>query len=254
VGSLSNGGVWRGDVRTGRGAVFVPGAGPAAVGVEYEHHRDRIWVAGGDTGAVRVYDARNGSLLATYQFPGAGFLNDLVATDDAVYVTDSFVPRLAVIPLGRHGRLPAASDVETLALSGDVHFVEGEFNANGIVATGRSLVLVQSNTGQLFRVDPDSGAAAEIDLGGQSVTFGDGLELHGSTLYVVRNQLNLVAVYRLHRGLDSARFLGDLTSPELDVPTTAAFTAGRLWAVNARFTTPVTPDTTYSITRLPARP
>jgi hypothetical protein len=38
------------------------------------------------------------------------------------------------------------------------------------------------------------------------------------------------------------------------VPTTAAFQAGRLWAVNAQFGTPPTPDTQYWITRLPARP
>jgi hypothetical protein len=200
-----------------------------------------------------VYDARHGRLLATYQFAGAGFLNDLVVTGDAVYVTDSMVQRLAVIPLGRHGRLPSPSGVSTLPLTGEIEFVANQFNANGIVDAGRWLVLVQSNTGQLFRVDPRTGSATEIDLGGQSVTFGDGLERRGATLYVVRNQLELVAVYRLGRALESARFLGDLTSPDLDVPTTAAFSFGHLWVVNARFGTEVTPTTDYWITRLPAR-
>ena len=40
----------------------------------------------------------------------------------------------------------------------------------------------------------------------------------------------------------------------LDIPTTAAFVAGRLWVVNARFGTPVTPTTDYWITKLPGRP
>jgi hypothetical protein len=45
-----------------------------------------------------------------------------------------------------------------------------------------------------------------------------------------------------------------LTSDGLDVPTTAAYVTNALYAVNARFGTPVTPDTPYWITRLPARP
>ena len=84
-----------------------------------------------------------------------------------------------------------------------------------------------------------------------SITFADGLELVGSTLYVVRNQLDEVAVYRIRGG--TVAFRGTISSSGLDVPTTIAFAAGRLWAVNARFGTPVTPDTAYWITRLPRR-
>ena len=83
------------------------------------------------------------------------------------------------------------------------------------------------------------------------MTFGDGLEVVGSRLAVVRNQLNEVALFRLGAHLRSARLVRTLTSPGLDVPTTVAFRAGRLWAVNARFSTPATPTTPYWITRLP---
>jgi hypothetical protein len=41
---------------------------------------------------VRVYDASSGALLATYQPPGAGLLNDVAVTREAVYVTDSTSP------------------------------------------------------------------------------------------------------------------------------------------------------------------
>jgi hypothetical protein len=253
VGSLNDGAIWQGNVRTGTGSVLVPGVtGRTAVGVEYDARHNRIWVAGGPTGTVRVYDARTGTLLRTYQFE-AGFLNDLVVTRDAVYVTDSMIQQLAVVPLGRAGELPPPGDVTTLPLSGEIAFVPGEFNANGIVASGRVLVLVQTNTGRLFRVDPDSGVADAIDLGGETVTFGDGLELRGRTLYVVRNQLNLVAVFRLDGRLDDGRLVGTMSSPELDVPSTAAFAAGRLWLVNARFGTDVTPTTPYSIVQVPQR-
>jgi sugar lactone lactonase YvrE len=257
VGSLATGAIWKADVRTGLGRVLVPGIeGNVAVGVEYEARRNRLWVAGGPTGEVRVYNASTGTLLQTYSFSPVGFLNDLVVTRNAVYVTDSGIKQLDVIPLGRRGSLPAPSGVRTLPLSGDIEWVTGpgQFNANGIVARNGWLILVQSNAGKLFRVNPATGITRTIDLGGTSVGFGDGLELHGGTLYVVRNQLNTVAVYRLGARLLSARFVGNLPSAGLDVPTTAAFQAGRLWAVNARFGTAVTPDTEYWITRLPARP
>jgi streptogramin lyase len=255
VGSLANGAILEVDVRTGARDVLVPGAaGEVAVGVEYEAGRNRLWVAGGGTGEVRVYDATTGALLRTYTFSPTGFLNDLVVTRDAVYVTDSGIQELKVIPLGSGGSLPASGT--TLPLTGDIQYVPNAFNVNGIVAAGRWLILVQSVTGQLFRVDPDTGVGEAIDLGGASASFGDGLELVGRTLYVVRNQLEEVAVFRLGAKLESARLIGSIVPAEeaADVPTTVAFQAGRLWAVNARFGTPPTPATDYWITRLPTRP
>lgn len=234
----------------------MPGvAGNVAVGTEYEADANRLWVVGGPTGEVRVYDAASGDLLETYTFSPVGFLNDLVVTDSAVYVTDSNIQQLDVIPFGPDDTLADPGDVTTLPLTGDIHFVANQFNANGIVEARGWLIVVQTNTGQLFRVDPATGEAAEIHLGeGVTVANGDGLEVHGGTLYVVRNFSNLVAVFKLGPGLESAAFLGELTSSGLDIPTTAAFVAGSLYAVNARFSTPVTPDTEYWITRLPAMP
>jgi len=255
VGSLVDGAVWKADVRTGRGSILVAGvAGNVAVGTFFERDADRLWVVGGPTGQVRAYDASSGALLQTYTFSPAGFLNDLVVTDDAVYVTDSNIQQLDVIPLGPDGALPAPGAVTTLPLSGDIHFVAGQFNANGIVAARGWLIVVQSVTGQLFRVDRATGVATEIALGaGVDASFGDGLELHGGTLYVVQNQLNRVEVFKLGPGLASASLRTVLTSSGLDIPTTAAFVRGGLYAVNARFATPVTPDTEYWITRLPRR-
>ena len=156
-------------------------------------------------------------------------------------------------PAGPPGQAPGADKAFSLPLTGDIHYTAG-FNANGIVAKDGWLILVQSSTGQLFRVNPKTGVALAINLGGGSVLNGDGLELHGRTLYVVRNQDNRVAVFRLGWRLKSAKPLGRLTSSKLDFPTTAAFSLGRLWVVNARFTTPPTPTTPYWITRLPAKP
>ncbi len=257
VGSLAGGAIWKGSVVSGVGDVFVaPIAGKTAVGTEYEAGADRLWVAGGGgpTSEVRVYDASSGGLLATYPFSPAGFLNDLVVTRDAVYVTDSANAWLNVIPLGTDGSLPGAAETFMLPLTG-IDVIAGQFNLNGIVEVGGWLVVVQSNTGLLFRVDPATGGATQILTDGIELTFGDGLEFHGSRLYVVRNQVETIAVLDLAPDLSSATLLGEITAPDdLDVPTSATGAAGRLWAVNARFGTPDPQPAPYWVTRLPARP
>jgi hypothetical protein len=251
VGSLADGAIWQADVRTGEGRILVPGVeGRVAVGVDYDSARQVLWVAGGPTGTVRAYDTRTGGLLATYTFD-AGFLNDLVVTHDAVYATDSMMQQLAVVPLSGK-QLPEPETATTLPLTGDLQYIEG-FNANGIVAERGFLLVVQSNTGLLFRVEPSTGETVQVDLGGYSLTNGDGLELRGSRLFVVRNMDHLVAEIRLGRHLTTGTLVRELTGPDLDVPTTATFAAGRLWAVNARFGTPPTPTTEYWITQVPRR-
>jgi len=249
VGSLADGAIAEVDLRTGSVAVLVAGvAGDVAVGLDYEDGANRLWVAGGPTGAIRAYDATTGQLLETYAV-AAGFLNDVVVTSDAVYVTDSFIQQLVVIPLGHGGALPAPGAAFALPISGDFQYVAG-FNANGIVEFSGSLIVPNSTTGQLFAIDPVTGSSVEV-LPAGSVIAADGLERVGSTLYVVQNQLNQVAVYGI-RG-PSLKSLGTVTSPELDVPTTVAFAGGRLWAVNARFGTPPGPTTEYWISQLPSR-
>jgi hypothetical protein len=255
VGSLANGAIWKGNVRTGTGDVLAAGAdGRVTVGLDYERRADRVWAAGGSTGQVHVFDGTTGELLETYTFEGAGFLNDVAVTGRAVYVTDSMVQGLSVIPLPDDGSLPDPADATTLALGGDIAFVPNQFNVNGIVRYAGQLLVVQSNVGKLYKVDKATGEGTEVDLGGAPVTFGDGLERQGSRLYVVRNQLNEVDVFELSDDGTSGALQGTLTSPDLDVPTTAAHTAHRLWAVNARFGVTPGPDVEYAIIQLPARP
>ncbi|HEV8167241.1 MAG TPA: superoxide dismutase, partial [Actinomycetota bacterium] len=214
-----------------------------------------IFVAGGPTGQAFVYDARTGADLASYQLVPAGvatFVNDVVVTSKAAYFTDSLNQQLYVVPLGRHGRLPGQAAVRTLPLTGDLQFQPG-FNLNGIEAArgGQVLIVVQSNTGLLFTVNPRTGVTDQIDLGGELVTNGDGLLLLGRTLFVVRNVDNLVALVQLSGSLSSGRVVAELHDPDFDVPTTIAFTAGRLYAVNARFGTVPDPTTArYDIVRV----
>ena len=250
AGSLADGSILQADPATGESSVLVEGAeGLVVAGIEYDDY-GRLWAAGATGTEVRVYDAQSGELLATYPFEG-GFLKDVAATADAVYITDSFVPQVAVVPLGENGALPAAEEATTLPISGDLEYGE-DFNANGIVATPAGLVIVHSALGQLYRVDPATGESTLIDTGEVELTAGDGLELDGSTLHVVRNRLNQIVSLELDEGVTSATLIGEATSDDFDVPTTVAQLGDDLWAVNARFGTDATPETEYWMTRVDA--
>jgi sugar lactone lactonase YvrE len=254
VGSLANGAIWKADATSGTGDVLFPGRdGRVAVGIKVDQH-NRLFVAGGPTGMAFVYDAQTGAELAAYQLAPAGtttFVNDVVVTGEAAFFTDSLNPQLYVVPFGPDGQLPAQEEVRTLPLTGDLQHLPG-FNVNGIAAAngGQVLMVVQSNTGLLFSVDPDTGVTSQVDLGGASLTNGDGLLLRDRTLYVVRNRLNMIAVVQLDGSLKSGRLVDVLTDPDFDVPTTIAFQAGRLYAVNARFGNPDPANARYDIVRV----
>jgi sugar lactone lactonase YvrE len=247
VGSLASGAVIRVDARTGRSRVVVAGRrGRAATGLK--RSGNRLFVSGAGTGRAWVYDSRTGRQLKAYQLAPNGqdtFVNDVVVTGQGAYFTDSRRNALYLVPRD-------LSDAREIALTG-IPLHAGN-NLNGIVATGdgRTLIAVQTNAGRLWRIDPATGRATAIDLGGASVANGDGLLLRGRTLYVVRNQNNRIAVVRLSADLASGRVTRTITSGQFDVPTTVARIGGRLYAVNARFGTTPTARTRYWITRVGA--
>ena len=131
------------------------------------------------------------------------FINDVVVTRDAAYFTNSQQPELYRVPISPRGEI---GSVETIPLAGNGpagDYVAG-FNLNGIDATsdGRTLFVVNSTKGMLYTVDARTGASAAIDLGGATVTTGDGILLVGHDLLVLRNggadpTANEIAVVRL---------------------------------------------------------
>ena len=249
VGSIPTGSIWRGSLRTGRGSVVVRRAGRAAIGVAVD--RGRIFVAGGPTGRAFVYDARTGADVATRRLAAGGtFVNDVAVTRQAAWFTDSSNPVLYRLPLRADGRPATRAAVRSVRLRG-AYRPEGGFNLNGIDATadGRTLVVVQSNTGKLFTVTT-GGVTREISVGGASFPNGDGILLVGRTLYVVQNRLNRIVVVALSQNFRSGRLVRGITNPGLDVPTTIDDLDRRLYAVNARFGTAATPSTDYWITQV----
>lgn len=257
VGSIPTGDIYRGDLRTGEGEVFIDApAGRQAIGLKYDNRTGLLFVAGGLTGSAYVYDGETGETLAAIQLTTEpSFINDVVVTRDAAYFTDSFQPVLYRVALENNGELPDDPTVEEISLSGDYVFTPGAFNANGIAATpnGKTLIIVNSTEGALYKVDPDTGVATRIDLEGGSVTAGDGILLQGRTLYVVQNQLNQIAVIELSPDLTEGTIVDTITSSLFRVPTTIARFGSDLYAVNARFGTPPTPDTEYEVVRVDRR-
>lgn len=249
-GSRVDGDIYRVNLITGDGSVFSqgPGAGSPSLGMKVDL-RARLFVAGGTGGNARVVNAITGQILASYTFDTTPptFINDVVLTGDAAWFTDSQNPFLYKVPLGRFGRLPGQDAVVQVPLDGEYVHVAG-FNANGIARTpdGKGLLIIQSATGTLFRVDPSNGVATKVDLGGESLANGDGLLLSGRTLFVVQNQLNQVAVVRLDATGTTGEVTERLTDPRFDIPTTVASFGNRLYLPNARFSTPPTPTTPYN--------
>jgi sugar lactone lactonase YvrE len=246
VGSLATGAVWKVNARTGKGQEAVPGAdGRVAAGLKIDN-RDRLFVAGGATGKLFVYDADDGSLLKEFTpgTPGSTFINDVTLTRRGAYFTDS--RRQVIYFVDR--KLSAVIEIDVTEIP-----VVGQFNLNGIAdsANGKTLLAVQTEAGKLWRINVRTGVATEVDLHGASLESGDGLLLVGNRLWVVQNQLDQIAVVKLNRKLTSGRVLRTITSDAFEFPTTLARLGSRLYAVNARFNIQSpTPDTDYWITKV----
>jgi DNA-binding beta-propeller fold protein YncE len=255
VGSIPTGAIYQGDFLTGEGEILVESQeGRAAIGLKFDPRSGYLFVAGGPTGEAYVYDTATGETVAVLTLSeDPSFINDVVITRDAAYFTNSFQPVIYRVPLERNGQVSSTEDIETIALSGDYQFTPGAFNANGIAATpnGDTLIIVNSTEGALYNVDPETGETTRIDLGGGSVPAGDGILLHGKTLYVVQNQLNQVAVIELNSDLTAGTIVETITSERFRVPTTIARFGSSLYVVNARFGTPVTPETDYDVVQVP---
>jgi sugar lactone lactonase YvrE len=269
LGSRTDGDILAANLKTGGVRVFSQGPGPGfpAIGLKSDQ-RGLLYVAGGGAGTGRVVSTRTGKTLRTYQFatgtPTAPtFVNDVVLSKRFAWFTDSQRPQLYVVPRARRGKPAPANSFRTLPLRGEWQQVSGATNANGIALTpnGRALLVVNTSTGDLFRVNPWTGVARRVNLGGYQLTNGDGLLLKGRILYVVQNRLNQVAVIKLSESGRRGRLVDTLTAPAcstpptnacFDVPTTVAAYKGSLFLPNARFGVANPEAADYWVTRIDA--
>jgi sugar lactone lactonase YvrE len=253
AGSIPTGAIYRGDLRSGEGDILVPAQeGHMSIGMKFDPRTDLLFVAGGPTGKAFVYNGNTGENVAAIQLTSEpSFINDVVVTNVAAYFTNSSQAEFYRVPLSNNGGLPNPAVSEIVPLSGDFQLVDG-FNANGIDATpnGKTLIIVNSALGTIYTVDPESGYASLIDLGGESVVNGDGILLHGKTLYVVQNSFNQISVVGLSSDFSTGSVDHMITSQYFRVPTTIARFGNSLYVVNARFGTPPTADTEYEVVKV----
>lgn len=259
VSSTGDGTIFRGNVGRGAAQPYLQGGADgrtAATGLELDDARGRLFVSGAATGRMFVYDVRDGSLVAQFQTTRTPtFINDVTVlpNGDAIF-TDSQSPVLYRVFAGDDGELQFE---EWLELDGTAIQYQQGFNLNGIDASedGRFLVVVQSNTGKLFRIDTESKAVAEISLGGETLTNGDGILLEGLVLLVVRNQQELIVQVTLAEDLASGTVERSVTDPSLAYPTTLARAGVRLLVVNAQFDRrgpDLRPDLPFTVSSIPA--
>ena len=258
VGSFADGRILTGNLRTGTTRTLLPPAtGRSLRGLFFDRRTGLVWAVGslGTEGHVWAVDAVSGAVVGDTVVPGAGFLNDLVVTPRAVWVTDSSVDRLTIVRLTRSGH-PTRSPARFVALTDPwPPSPPNTFNANGIRALSDDVfVLNNTRVGGLWQVDGESGVTRRIAVaGGPPITSGDGLELVGRTLYNVRGSgPKDVTVVQLRRDGDQwrATWRTTLTDDSLDVPSTATAAIGSLWVVNARFGVASPTTASYWITRL----
>jgi hypothetical protein len=245
AGSLVDGRIWTGSLKTGSGRQLTAGVpGRALRGMEWDPRSGLLWAAGqdGTTGIVIAVDSTTGAVKYRLEISGAGFLNDLTVEPNAVWVTDSRVDRLTRIAL-RDVTGARTGQINSIPLKGDWPATGTGTGANGIETLwDGSLLLNNSTAGGLYRVDLQSGVARSLPIRrGPGITGGDGLERKGHTLFVVRGNQgaqNSVEQLKLHHTAKKgwrATWRKSLTSPQLDVPSTATYVNHTLWAVNARF-------------------
>ena len=246
VDNFDHGAIFKVDARTGKGRLLVPASETRmGLGIKFDPRTDYLFTAGGTTGHAFVWDAETGAQIADYPLASgssATFINDLIITPEGIFFTDSFRPVVYELPVGDHGRLPHPSAVKTITLTGDYQFVPTTdpanpvFNGNGIERSpnGDDLLIMNSSTGKLYTLEPETGATAQIDLGGLTLPTCDGFLLLGRTLYVVQNTNN-IAVIALSRDAARGTLLENITSPNFDTLATATFLDGAIYVTNPAF-------------------
>lgn len=240
VGSMRDGDIYRGSLRSGKGKVFVNVSRRQATGMKVDHLGRRLFVAGGFTGRAFVYDERHGTTLADFRFakPGSTVVNDVVVTRRAAYFTESFAPRLYEVPIHRDGSFGHPVRIRVTGPAG-VPTAKNGFGLNGIAVAhdGHTLIVDRSDLGELFTIDPSTGRSRLIHLPKGSLVKGtpDGILLLGHDLFVVENFANTLVKVRLSPDLTRGRVTAKVKEPSFRVPTAVAEYGRELALVNARF-------------------
>ena len=209
-----------------------------------------------------MLDADTGEEITQYQLASFGMvINDVAITRRAVYFTDFTGPFLYELPVSSNGALPDSGASNAIPLMGtDASDPLGTpQTANGIVsmANGKTLIIGDSRTAQIDKVDPKTGMSDRIILDTPLTGFLDGIVRDERRLYILSpgnpedpTDVDRIQVVKLDKDLLTGKLLGVITDEELDGVASGAFFGNALYVNNARYTTFPEPDTEYALTRL----
>ena len=216
VGSLWDGDIYRGNLRSGAGDLFIDVSDRQALGMRVDEGRHMLFVAGGFTGHAYVYDTRTGKTLADFSLgtPGTTLVNDVALTRHAAYFTETFAPVIYKVPIAAHRSFGPA---QAIPVTGPAGVVTDGFGLNGIDASpdGSILLVDHTDLGILATVDPATGHSVEVAITAGSLVPGtlDGLQLRGHTAWVVENFANTIAEVRLSADLSTGAVVQTISDP-----------------------------------------
>jgi sugar lactone lactonase YvrE len=265
-----DGSIYKVNLRNGQGEILVP-AEPDfdwesecyKLGMRFDPRSNYLFVAGCQIGNAYVFDADTGEELMKYQMTPQfeSVINDIAITQDAVYFTDFAQPYIYRLPLSKNGRIPSNKDAATqIPLTGEFGVGDNLLDAfaNGIVATpdGKTLIIGNSGTSKIFRVNPTTGHADEIivdpPLEGLRVvgedeygpildgTFLDGIVLKDGVLYILSTgwdtvEEDMVQVVVLDEDMLTGTRVGMISDSDMDGPASGAMHGDSLYVNNARY-------------------
>lgn len=272
-----DGSIYKVNLRNGKGEILVPAepdfdvfAGDCyKLGMRVDRRSNNLIVAGCAQGDAYVFDADSGEEIMKYQLDDSGFsvINDLAITQDAVYFTDFGQSYIYRLPLSKNGKIPGSPDAATaIPLTGD--FDNGDNliyrYANGIVATpdGKTLIVGNSGTSKIFKVDPATGHADEIIVdppisGILEGSFLDGIVLYDGVLFILSPDftdtyppVDRIQVVTLDDDMLTGTLVGSIIDSDMDGVASGAMHGDSLYVNNARYWDFPGMPTTYDITKI----
>ncbi len=205
----------------------------ASLGMEEEN--GNLYVATGPNGTIEVFDIPTQKKINAYIVPKGLSKDQIFINDVAIngktkgFVTDSFRPVIySFVPHSKNAELEVWLDLENTG----IQFKEG-YNLNGIVLTKKAkyLLVIQTNTGKLYRIDTTTKETIEVKLTGESLLYGDGLSIRKKKLYVALNVSGAVAKVDLNDDFSTGTVT--IVKEGFQFPTAVAVTGKKLYVLNS---------------------
>ncbi|WP_328406803.1 SMP-30/gluconolactonase/LRE family protein [Nocardia sp. NBC_00403] len=249
VGSYTNGAIYRATPGARRADIFLAegtDGRKTANGLKVDR-AGRLWVIDSTMG-VAIYDTGTRALIARFDVSALGphMVNDVAITQDGTaYLTDSLsavVYRVTEAQLadavahGGKAELTAQFDMNSTIASHKA----GSFTLNGIASddSGRYLLVVDMTAGDLYRIatapnSPDP--IRKVAMHGGDLKYGDGLELHGGTLWAAQNVTNTITRWKITDDGATATLEQSITDESLHIPTTLVRAGNQTLVVASQF-------------------